>query len=194
MKHKHSILFILTLNVFLLNNPTLFCQPVTGAKIENIDFELLNNKLVVNYDITNYSKGEKFYVWLEIYNTYNHQIVPQTVTGDVNDVIEGGNNKSIIWDVIKDNPEFEDDIYIKVFAVKYLSYEKLMLLSTLYPGLGNYKINDKKIYWTIGSVAYGSLVSSIILEQIARSNYDKYKIEFNTANRDLLLNKALTQR
>ncbi len=189
-----KIAHILIILILIGMNSSILSQPSTHARVENIDFELINNKLIINYDIVNFNKGDKFYVWIEIFNSKDHEIIPRYVTGDVNLVVAGGRNKNIIWNIFKDQPEFNDEIYVKVSAIKYFSYERLLLLSAIYPGLGNYKINKKKISWLIGGVAYGSLISSVIWEQIARTNYNNYKNELIPAERDELYDKAINRR
>jgi hypothetical protein len=62
----------------------------------------------------------------------------------------------------------------------HISYNKSakigsnLLLSTLVPGWGLTRLSERKPYWLLGVVAYGCIGSSIYLNSLSVSNYDKY--------------------
>lgn len=194
MNQQYYLKYYLVTLCLILQYFAVYGQSVTDAAIDNIDFELINNKLIINYDIKSLENNEKFYVWIEVYNTHDVQIIPNTLTGDVNRVIHSGSNKSIIWNLYKDMPEFNDEIYIRIYAIKYTSVQKLLLLSAACPGLGNYMIDRDNYNWAISGAAFSALFTSLIIEEIAQNNYKNYKNAITPESRDNYMNKALQLR
>lgn len=180
--------------VFILYTSSIHCQIATDAKIQNVNFELVNNKLVITYDIVNFDRGETFFVTIKIFNTLGEEVIPVTIEGDVNKSIKGGIGKMIIWDIVTDKPGFNDDIFVEVYAVKDLKLGKTMMQSIVYPGLGNYKITHNKAYLSSGVLAYGLVATSFIFEQKAITTYRKYEDNYDFNSRNDLYDKAMNQR
>ncbi|MBN4051617.1 hypothetical protein JYU16_02270 [bacterium AH-315-M05] len=193
--------------ISLLGAGAAFAQK-TKAQIKNVNFELVNDNLIITYDIIKYKPGEKFKVWIDVYTAMENKIETKSLTGDVNDSVAGGNRKKIVWDIKKDDIQLDNDIYIVVSASPQIdviaasslksagttSMGKWLLLSSAYPGWGDYKMQSKKGYWLIGAAAYGLVASSVIFNRIAASNYDKYLVSTDMNERNNLFNNADTQK
>jgi|GEM_PF-2228550 hypothetical protein len=84
----------------------------TNARIENVDFRVVNEKEIwVTYDIVDALNSETFDVSMEVSldggKTYT--IVPKTVSGDVGENVEGGSGKKIVWAAEKDLGQIASD-------------------------------------------------------------------------------------
>lgn len=188
----------------------------TKAQIKNVDFELVNENIIITYDIIKYKPEERFNVWVDVYTALENKIKAQSLTGDVNDNVSGGNRKKIVWDIKKDSIILNNDIYVVVSAkllpetkeakgtdasgasetseAPATSMGKWLLLSSVYPGWGNYKVHQKKAWWLMGVAAYGLAASSVILNRQAALNYDKYLVSTEIDERNNLYDNAGSQK
>lgn len=67
---------------------------------------------------------------------------------------------------------------------RYMSMQKSLMQSTLFPGLGAYKIDNNKANLLIGGAAYTSLFASYMYHREAVSNFDDYSIETDLLQRE----------
>lgn len=174
--------------ILLINCKNLFSQIVveSKAKIQNVDFELVNDRLVITYDLVNTKPREKFNISVNIFTVAGKEIDAQAFSGDVNSDVSGGYKKKIIWDIQKDIAYIEDEIIVRVLAelqnpkiIGPTSKGAALLLSTLYPGWGSAKITRKNAHVLKGLLAYGSVAGAAIYNYKAYDNYDKYKNTFD---------------
>ena len=193
---KKNLIVIPLLMVMAGPVMNLFAQD-TKATFENIDFYVVEEKIVVSYDLVKASPQETFEVSLEFVNENNEIIIPVTVEGDVGYNIKGGKGKKIYWDVFSDVDEIAGEIKPRL---NIISSDRLYggpanaLYSVMVPGLGDYKTAPpsemiiKPYYRTI--VAYG-LVGYGIYERInANKKYDDYETSTNRDQFDDLYNQA----
>jgi len=187
----------------------------TKAQIKNVNFELVNDNLIITYDIIKYKPGEKFKVWVDVYTALENKIKAKSLTGDVDDDVVGGSRKKIVWDIKKDDIQLDNDIYIVVSANPQIdaitasslksgstaSMGKWLLLSSAYPGWGDHKMQlnqrnqrSKKGYWLIGAAAYGLVASSIIFNRTAASRYDDYRVSTDMDKRNDLYSSAVANK
>ena len=198
MKTKYLILLFICFT-FSYNT---FGQPKTKAAIKNVDFELFNDNLIITYDIVNYKTGEKFNVSINIYTSSGEKIGARTFMGDIYSYVPGGDRKKIVWDIIRDKIYLDNDIYVEVSARPQMdtkSYTKIsigqcLLLSSVYPGWGNYKIKPKKSYFLIGVFAFGFVASSVTYNRLASSSYDNYLNSTDIVERNDFYKNADTQK
>ena len=202
---KKTAIFI---TFIILVSPFMGAAQNTKAQIKNVNFELVNDDLIITYDIIKFKPGEKFNVWIDVYTALENKIEARSLTGDVNDNVTGGDRKKIIWVLKKDNVQLDNNIYIVVSAHLQIdakaenalksagtaSMGKWLLLSSAYPGWGNYKIHQKKAWWLMGAAAYGLVASSVIFNRTAVSRYNDYKVSTNTDNRNDLYSSAVTNK
>ena len=76
--------------------------------------ELLDNAIHISYDILNSDPTDKFIVWLSVHDEAGNEVNARALSGDIGDMVYGGNNKVIIWDLSEDQIEMEAMIYFKV--------------------------------------------------------------------------------
>jgi hypothetical protein len=174
----------------------IYGQKPTNLTISNIDFNLYEDQVIINYDLTDTLDNCECYIEMEVYNSMNEPINAKTIKGDVNKLVEPGKDKFIIWEIKEDYPDFNDSIFITIIALKYDQTDlgKDLLLSTIYPGLTQYRENKKKSFLILGLTGYGLLCSSFLLEKMAMDDYNKYKNLEAASERDVYFNKALHKR
>jgi hypothetical protein len=167
-------------------------QFTSEARITNTDFEIDGNKMIITYDIENYSENESFYINAEIFNEAGEKIISKSFSGDIKGNIKGGRNKTVIWDMSKDIDKLEGSIYVEITAIpeaisgmpekgestRSYSIAGTLIPSLVFPGYGNTKVKHKP-YWILGLAGYGSIITSYMFNKSAASSYDKYKTEIN---------------
>jgi len=138
---------------------------VYSQNIENVAFEVKENKIVVNFDLTNCPEREKYDIALIFIDEKNKKIVPKTITGDFVR-ISCGKKKEIIWDVLSDNDLVTGNLKAiveisKKYKMKIVGGPGNAFLSVLLPGLGDKYINmnskDKHIDWLNTLLVYGPI-------------------------------------
>jgi len=89
--------------VFIFTGIILYGQ--SAATITDVDFSLENNLIKVNYSLTGALSNELFTISLSFSDESGGTIIPVSVSGDIGANIAPGFNKTILWDVDKDNIE-----------------------------------------------------------------------------------------
>ena len=85
--------------VFILSFIQGFAQKTYNSQA-NFDykFKIEPQRFIVNYDINNFQKKERFYIDLTIVDDYDGKIYLSSFEKDFrNTPIKGGNNNEIIW-------------------------------------------------------------------------------------------------
>lgn len=106
----HGLLFLVVFGAGFTAN----AQSI--ARIQNINFGIEGDKMVITYDIVDAQKGEKFVPTLNVITVGGRMIPAVSVTGDVLTEISGGLGKKIYWDLKKDNVVIDDEIQIEIIA------------------------------------------------------------------------------
>jgi len=78
--------------------------------------EMRGNIIHISYDILNSTRTEKFIVDLSVRDEDGNEINARALTGDIGDLVSGGNDKHIAWDLGADQIELNADIFVKVFV------------------------------------------------------------------------------
>ena len=197
-KIKYSyVLFVLTLlSFFILNSKEALAQ--SKAEIRSVDFIMLNNEMVISYDIVRTKPDDLFNVSVQIKSKSGKVFNPVTLSGDIGDNVHGGIGKKVYWKVVEDNVSIDDMIYVEVTAtllnetqliVKKQKPGIYVLKSVIFPGWGNYYINRKGANWLMGVAAYGCVAGAIVLNRVNASQYNTYLNEFDIAKRNQLYSK-----
>jgi hypothetical protein len=198
---KYKLLLILSLFAFF-NIRTNFAQIIVDshAEIKNVDFNLVNDQLVITYDLINNIASEKFIINVNIFTEAGKKVDAKTFTGAVGENISGGYKKKIIWDISKDIAYLNDKIFIEVEAVHQnpriinpTSKAKAILLSTIYPGWGSSKTTLKGYHAMKGIVGYGCIAGYFYYSNLTDQSYKKYKSSTRSRERDDLYDKALSE-
>ena len=218
MRKSALYFFILLLNFFITNG---IAQNL--HKVSKPNLELRDDKLIILYSIQHFNSEDKFKVWIEITDGEGNTIDAVSLTGDIGENISGGINKEITWDFKKDNFDTDTEIFVEVsaerifpppivtkdtvqdkttreevFAEKSIQREeissgKMLIYSVLFPGLGFVKTDKSKLHLVKGAAGYTFILSSIIYNRVAISNYDKYLVSYEIENSDNYFKKSVRQ-
>jgi hypothetical protein len=88
----------------------------TQAQIENVDFFVEGNKIVITYDIGGSKPEESFNIWIQVKTISGKMLNAKTTTGDIGKGIKGSFLKRIEWDYVTDQVTLDEEITIEVFA------------------------------------------------------------------------------
>ena len=201
MNYIKSILILLVFTIII--NPA-FSQiyPDCNAKVENININLNSaGMFVINYDLLETNLYDLYFVTVFIYTSNKELIHAETLSGDINDGVSGGNRKKIVWDVKKDIEILEGNIYVEIEArltnpkiIKPIKVTTGLAMSTLYPGWGGYRITRNSSHLYKGIAGYGSIGAAIYLNNKSVKTYDLYQSETDPIEREAIYKKFETQR
>jgi len=160
------------------------------------DVKYKNGNFIVKYTINNAKAKDNIRVWIDVLNSKNDTVRAKSWSGDVNRVVEGGGDKLAIWNVFNDNMDLIDSLSIKISATVQNRFyiDDPLILSTIYPGWGDYTIKPRKPYWVYGAVGYSLIGASLGMYFSASSNYNSYLSANTIAGKDKFYNKAVFNR
>ena len=173
------------------------------AKVENVDFFLEGDNLIITYDIEKAKTGETFNVGVNISTAKGTKINAFALTGDVGPGVYGGKFKRITWNLEEDNVYIDDEIFVEVTAESEsyarpggktrtgkVSVGGAMLRSLVFPGWGNSYAKGGGAYWLMGVAAYGALGTSLYFNNQAYDQYEDYQNTLDGDERDQLYQDA----
>jgi len=196
--------FLLTIGMAIalvfLTASSSFAQ--SKAQVKNVNFELVNNEVIITYDIVKHKPDELFKVWLKVVTAQENELKSEALTGAVGENVSGGNHKKITWNPVKDGVYLNNDIYIQIYATSTsagsvtsnVSMGKWLMLSALYPGAGNSKVTSNKLWLAAGALGYGCMVGSVLMNSKARTSYDNYLLAQDITARNNFYDDADTQK
>jgi hypothetical protein len=200
MKKKSLLVLLLFIIYYVFLSISGYGQ--SKARIENIDFNLVGENIVITYDIADYASGEKFDIEIEVFSESGKKLEARSLAGDVGRDIAGGKGKSVTWDFQNDNADLTEGIYVEVNAISHLvpevkekperrggSLGGALIKSIVFPGWGNSSISGGP-YWLMGFAGYGCMAGSYLMNQQASQCYDDYLLASDTDERDNLFNDA----
>ena len=169
------------------------------AKIDNIDFELVEDKIVIRYDLVNAKDAERFDILVSIFKATNdNKIDAKTFSGDIYNQAPG-KGKIITWELSNDISYLDDNIYVLIEAnhlnpitTPYSSKKTAYLQSTAFPGWGTTKITMNKAHLIKGVAAYALIGLSIKSNYDAASYYQSYQDAEDSDSRNYYFEKAET--
>ena len=175
MINNRSIFFLISL--IFISTISFVNVGAQKFKILTKSVHVVNNELVVDYDFTKFKQKQRFIVWLEIKNSAGNKLNVKTVSGDVGEDVEAGENKQIRWNFLADKIVIDDNIEIEVKAElmdELVPVGKALMLSAVLPGWGLSKIKKKKSYLFLGAVTYSTVFLSYVYNENAYSDYYQY--------------------
>jgi hypothetical protein len=181
---RYFIMFFLVISEF-----GLYARDV---QIENVEFNYVGKKIVVNYNILNYKPTERFHLILYFVSESNDTFKSVSITGDFEN-IEGGYGKTITWDFSGDFAKINNVNMKAVVQVRSVSNQpgppSNALLSLAVPGLGDrYVRNPRKTIvkpFIITAAAYGFIgagIYNLMIKNIEEDNSSKAVIPANSKN------------
>lgn len=183
---------------------SFFNAPVIlGQKVEVSEprLEMRGNIIHISYDIMNSTRSDKFTVELELRDEDRVIIIANALTGDVGDLVSGGNDKHIAWDLEADQIEINADIFVKLYVKAILPPEPVVSTALVA------EVNDREVetppsepvakqfsrtglilqsvafpglgltrykggpHWIRGALGYGCLAGSVLMNKAAVNTY-----------------------
>jgi len=176
---------------FALFNVSVFAQFVHKTRISKLDFAFEQDKLNIQFELTDCEPKDKYFIWLEVHDANGDRLKAKTYTGDVGWVEDGG-RKQVYWLASKDSIPMERELFVRVFASKlpYSDLPKALLYTAIMPGYGHKALGAKENQLIYGVAGYLAVGSSCLLNVLALSSISHYKTELNTAKSDQYMNDA----
>lgn len=118
--------------------------------IENIHLDVVNNKIMVNYDLISQDTNKSYDIELRFATDKHDIIIPYWTSGDVGENIRPGINKSVVWEISKDLPYLRYQLFPMVVTdlnngqKRYDGGPGNALMSLLVPGLGDHRVADPR--------------------------------------------------
>ncbi|EAY25918.1 hypothetical protein M23134_00872 [Microscilla marina ATCC 23134] len=167
---------------FFQANAQLFFSKKAVLKYHKITLDTSKNTITLNFDLQ--GPANRYYVTRLYYSSNNARSFKgplQAVNGDVGDSIRVGNNKSIAWSFVKDNPYFSGkNVIFKIESTEIPKQAKggprHALKSLLLPGWGDYKVRDGYHYEWIPTAAFTLLGTGVFFRFWADHLYEGYDL------------------
>lgn len=208
LKNSFTIFLILLSGCFISLNNQVTAQ--NKGKVENVDFFLEGDNLIITYDLEKAKTGDVFDVSVNISTVKGTKIKAFAMSGDVGSGVTGGKFKRIVWNLAQDNVFIDDEIVVEVFAkaavgnantstdksaksYTHVSVGGAMVRSLIFPGWGNRYAKGGGAYWLMGLAAYGSAGAAFYFNNEAYNSYEKYQQAYDPAERDKLYQDANDQ-
>ncbi len=177
--------------------------------VSNVSFIYTGMQIVVTYDLTDgkgemevdafgrskspksMATGNTCFITAEFFGSGN-KFDAYALSGDVGKNISLGKGKKIIWNTKADNINFSGELSVEVIAKTqaHVSTSTHVVRSMIFPGLGNYRLDNKNFHFLLGIGAYGATVGSVLYNQHAVSSYDSYKNSLNALESNRYFNQA----
>lgn len=170
-----NITYLFSFIVFFIS------QVSYSQRIENVDFVVKNNIIIVSYDLADCNAKQLYDLKLKVVCD-GENITPKSISGDLNK-ISCGNHKKIEWDVLNDNMELKGNTQVivtisKTYSTKITGGPSNAFLSMLLPGLGDHYINKESKSWYYISLIY---LGSAIYAYSAKTQSDNYYSQYHQA-------------
>ena len=166
------------------------------VSISDVDFKYNGEEIEIDYKIINGHPDDKYRISLTAIKSDNSEIIPFSVDGFRTKLSNG--NHSIKWSQKEENIVFDEEIQFELIGSLSSNLRvpngKHIMKSVLIPGLGDYKLRNKKHYIFYGLAAYGSVVGSYLLNDLGQQNYASYLNSNNYNSAQDFFNKAKQQK
>ena len=159
--------------------------------IQDVQYE--SGLLSVKYEILNAKELDKIRVWIDVFKSGKDTIKARSWQGDVNKILTGKGQKTATWDLFKDNIHIIDSISLKISATieNRFYLDDPIVVSTIFPGWGDYKIKARKPYWIYGAVGYSLAGASAGMYFNARDKYNDYLSAKSISDKNRYFEKAV---
>lgn len=178
----------------LLIFSSFFCFGQNPIEISAPTLVYENENLYISFDLND--KHSNYEVGIEVVNSLGIEINARAFSGDIGPNIKAGKNKSITWNIAKDNIFLDETISVKIVAnLVPKPYNKGVLIfqSTVWPGWGQTKLKNGKPYWLVGFTGVACLAGSYIYNQQSINSYDKYIDAISAQDSESYYDQAVQQ-
>lgn len=160
-----------------------------SQQIENVDFSLEGNTLVVTYDLINCPTKSFYNIGLTFIDRSNKNIIPISIGGDIKKVYPG-TGKKIVWKYTDDSyiGDIETDLKATVkilesFSTQIKGGPQNAILSMILPGWGDHYVNKvKKSTPYLVSLLYLGAAGYGLYQKMESDKY--YKLYLNATDQN----------
>jgi hypothetical protein len=159
----------------------LFFLPFISAQaqeVNNVRLFVEGDKVIVMYDIDNYSTKYLYNVSVTFQSTT--KITPFALSGDVGKDIVAGKDRKLVWDIYQDIDGITGNLKAEVTAIKgtkldHLGMASNAFLSMMAPGLGDYFVIENKWHPILVHAAFvGCISAAVLFDSQSEDNYNQY--------------------
>ena len=176
--------------------------------------EIRDNRIHITYDILKSTSLDRFMVDLSVTDAKGNAIKAVALSGDIGDMVPGGDNRHIVWDLEADQIKMNASIFVKLHvkvipppepvpvspgggeavADQSQSYSRtgIILQSVAFPGLGLSRLSGNP-HWIRGVLAYTCVAGSVAMNRMAISTYDGISDLVDYDDRSELYQKSVNQ-
>jgi hypothetical protein len=188
-----------------------YCAAQSKFEVSEPRFELMDNHVLISFDILNSTPSENFNITLEITDAEGKTIRAKALAGDIGQNVPGGNNKLVTWNLEADHIVMDAEIVVNIRAEiikpppavpvvseagghdsKEYNRTGLILQSLALPGLGLTRVTGKP-HWIRGVAGYGCLAGSVVLNKMAVSAYSDFLDAETTEDSEAFFSKSTNQ-
>jgi hypothetical protein len=173
MEKLHIPIFIFI--IFLCFSLRIDAQHAENTRISDIDFSFTDSAAIISYSFVNPDKNYHYVISTFIIDKNGNKYIPSSVSGDI--YPRNGGYKRIYWNLKKDSASLDGFYYLRI-TVNTLPTHKtaqLLLYSTIIPGSGQYKINNKAASWLWALSCFGIAGLSWYYNDQAAEKYENYR-------------------
>ena len=181
---------------FLYFSTLIINAQKNAVEISDVDFKYNGEEIEIDYKIINGHPDDKYRISITAIKSDNSEIIPFSVDGFRTKLSNGSH--SIKWSQKEENIVFDEEIQFELIGSLSSNLRipngKHIMKSVLIPGLGDYKLRNKKHYIFYGLAAYGSVIGSYLLNDLGQQNYASYLNSNNYNSAQDFFNKAKQQK
>ncbi|MDC1245087.1 caspase family protein [Crocinitomicaceae bacterium] len=182
---------LLSFNQFVLAQKS----KVKISGLSQTEFDQSKRMINVPFELKGIEEGNLYEISLSA-KRGDETLNVKTVDGQTKDLNNGA--YQIAWDQYADGYTFDDDISFQIEASLSTPYQisqkKHLIKSLVFPGLGDYKLRNKKHYIIYGFAAYASIYGSYYFNKAAATNYDAYLNSYDVDQSEQLYTRSKRQQ
>lgn len=189
MKLQHTIIT----TVLLLS----LCLQGYSQSISQINLQANNDTLEIVLKIDKCNPSQTFLPNATFYYSNGERIPAKTIVlKSANKSMQCGNTDILQWKTTLDNTKINNRVYatVQVKTELDLNLSQHLVKSLVFPGWGDYKLRNGKLYTAYGVLGYGLIASAFVLQNMATKNYNSYKTSYDITQSNNFYNKAIQQR
>ena len=170
---------------------------IYAQKVDKAELSAVKDELLLSVRIKDCKSSQKFYPLADFYYENGERIGTNTIQyKSGNNFIACGSSDVLLWKPSTDKLTINQPVYAVLNVKTELEIELAphIIKSLVFPGLGDYRLRNGKVYFMYGLAGYGLIATALSLQNKATQNYDLYKSSHTISESNDLYDKAVRQR
>lgn len=170
---------------------------IYAQKVDKAELSAVKDELLLSVKIKDCKSSQKFYPLADFYYDNGERIGTNTTQyKSGNNFIACGSSDVLLWKPSTDKLTINQPVYAVLNVKTELEIELAphIIKSLVFPGLGDYRLRNGKVYFMYGLAGYGLIATALSLQNKATQNYDLYKSNLTISESNDLYDKAVKQR